>query len=70
MNPYTEEEVCFKDLVVLAEQVARGLMKLGLKQGAALCVVSRNSVEFVLLILGTYAIGAFVHTPNPLSMPG
>ncbi|PVD30213.1 hypothetical protein C0Q70_09475 [Pomacea canaliculata] len=44
-------------------------MKLGLKQGAALCVVSRNSVEFVLLILGTYAIGAFVHTPNPLSMP-
>lgn len=70
MNPYTEEEVCFKDLVVLAEQVARGLMKLGLKQGAALCVVSRNNVEFVLLILGTYAIGAFVHTPNPLSMPG
>ncbi|XP_025095081.1 4-coumarate--CoA ligase 1-like isoform X2 [Pomacea canaliculata] len=70
VDPYTEQQISYKDLIPLAEKLARALMKLGLTQGKPLCIVSRNSVEFALLIVATHSLGAFVHTPNPLSVPG
>ncbi|XP_025091257.1 4-coumarate--CoA ligase 1-like isoform X4 [Pomacea canaliculata] len=70
VNPYTREEISFRDLVVKVERLARGLLKLGLGQGRTLTIVSPNNVENAMAVVATIAIGAVVHAPNPASVPG
>ncbi|KAK7502850.1 hypothetical protein BaRGS_00005799 [Batillaria attramentaria] len=70
IDPYKQQELTYTEVVKRAEALARGLMKLGLRQGTSLCIFAPNSVENALLILATHAIGATVHAPNPASLPG
>ena len=70
INPYTNEELSYSRVVSLAERLARGLYKLGLRQGRSLSIFAPNSVENVLLILATHAVGGISHAANPASMPG
>lgn len=70
INPYTQEQLNYTETVSRVEAAARGLLKLGLGQGKALCIFAPNSVENGLLVLATHAIGGMVHAPNPASLPG
>lgn len=70
INPYSGEQLTFSQVLALSERLARGLYKLGLNPGQALCIHAPNNIENALLIVATIAVGGIVHATNPASLAG
>ncbi|KAK7091470.1 uncharacterized protein [Littorina saxatilis] len=68
VNPYDREEFSYARVLSVVERLARGLRKLGLREGKSLCILAPNSVENALLILATMSAGGVLHAINPASM--
>ena len=64
INGVSGEEYSSQELRSSCLRVASGLRRLGLRQGETLSVHSDNSIEFVIMVLGTLAAGGIVNTVN------
>ncbi|KAK1289384.1 4-coumarate--CoA ligase-like 5 [Acorus calamus] len=59
--------ITYGRLQTLASSVASTLINLGIKKGDVVLLVSRNSLQYPLLVLGIMSAGAIFSTANPLN---
>ncbi|WP_158592293.1 class I adenylate-forming enzyme family protein [Noviherbaspirillum sedimenti] len=60
-----ERRLSYRELDDLSNQVANGLLALGLGAGSRISVLGRNSIEFLLLYFGAAKAGAILCPANP-----
>jgi fatty-acyl-CoA synthase len=64
-----QRRLCYAELAVAAEQLARGLIGIGFGKGDRIGIWSTNNIEWLLLQLATASIGALLVNINPAYRP-
>lgn len=59
-----DEKYTYRDMHLLSNRLANGLLKLGLKRGDGISIVQINSPEFLFALFGAYKIGNYVVLVN------
>jgi len=59
-----DEKYTYRDMHLLSNRLANGLLKLGLEKGDGISIVQINSPEFLFALFGAYKIGNYVVLVN------
>lgn len=59
-----DRKYSYKDVHLLSNRLANGLMKLGLKRGDGVALVQTNSPEFLFTVFATFKMGAYTVLVN------
>ena len=55
---YTDRKVTYKELNYLVNQAAYGLVRVGIRKGDRLAILSKNSLDFIVVIFAAAKVGA------------
>lgn len=55
---YTDRKVTYKELDYLVNQAAYGLVRVGIRKGDRLAILSKNSLDFIVVIFAAAKVGA------------
>lgn len=70
INPYTEEEQTFDEILNISKKLATYLKQIGLKSNDCIAICSENNLQFCLPVCAAIFLGCTVCPLNPLYLEG